>query len=154
MRLTTAFVLNLLPLTSLAFFSRILSRGSSAQVGGHRGVGPDAALKVSEKYYVCDGRNIPIERLNDNYCDCIDESDEPGTSACNKGSFTCLNPGYKRSTIPSSRVDDRICDCCDGSDEQGICEDTCDAAAAAERKLLEARKLAYIANINSIKIEI
>jgi protein kinase C substrate 80K-H len=37
---------------------------------------------------------IPIQHVNDDYCDCIDGSDEPGTSACNSGSFYCINNGH------------------------------------------------------------
>lgn len=33
---------------------------------------------------------IPFERLNDNYCDCIEDgSDEPETNACANGVFYC-----------------------------------------------------------------
>lgn len=36
------------------------------------------------------GKSIPIERLNDNYCDCIEDgSDEPETNACANGVFYC-----------------------------------------------------------------
>jgi hypothetical protein len=58
-------------------------------------------------------QTIQYERLNDDFCDCLDGSDEPSTSACSSGHFYCLS-GTK---IPSSRVNDGICDCCDGTDE-------------------------------------
>jgi protein kinase C substrate 80K-H len=40
-------------------------------------------------------QRIPISQVNDDYCDCLDGSDEPGTSACSNGKFFCQNKGHK-----------------------------------------------------------
>ncbi|XP_021365218.1 glucosidase 2 subunit beta-like [Mizuhopecten yessoensis] len=66
-------------------------------------------------------KNIPFSQVNDDFCDCDDGSDEPGTSACLNGRFFCTHqiPDQRPQSIPSSRVNDGLCDCCDGSDEWG-----------------------------------
>jgi protein kinase C substrate 80K-H len=99
---------------------------------------PDGKFKCKDS-----GKLIPVEAFNDDYCDCSDGSDEPGTSACSGigsvwGGFYCKNEGHLAATIPLSHVGDGICEaeCCDGSDErEGLCENVC--AAAHERYLKE-----------------
>lgn len=63
--------------------------------------------------FSCDdgARALEIARLNDNYCDCADGADEPGTSACShtRAAFHCANAGYFPADIPTSRVNDGLC---------------------------------------------
>lgn len=92
---------------------------------------------VTSVFHCFDGRKaIPAAAVNDNYCDCVDGSDEPGTAACLGGRFVCQNLGYREKTIAASMVDDGVCDCCDGSDEavEGLCEDVCEQMAILANK--------------------
>ena len=108
------------------------------------GVDPVDIPRYSGKSFVCGKLTISSDKINDDFCDCPDGSDEPGTSACDNGSFACRNEGYKITRIPSSRVSDGVCDCCDGSDEPaGVCSNECDALAAATKKSLERAHAAY-----------
>ncbi|CAH8279863.1 unnamed protein product [Arabidopsis lyrata] len=107
-----------------------------------------------EKYYKSsseikckDGsKKFTKAQLNDDFCDCPDGTDEPGTSACPNGKFYCRNAGHSPLILFSSRVNDGICDCCDGSDEydgQVSCQNTCWEAGKAARENLKKKIETY-----------
>ncbi|TDL29245.1 hypothetical protein BD410DRAFT_779584 [Rickenella mellea] len=88
-----------------------------------------------------DSKEIPWHNVNDDFCDCPDGSDEPGTSACPDNLFYCRNDGHIGVMIPSSRVNDGLCEpeCCDGSDEPfGFCPNVCKEVGEAYKLKLEA----------------
>ncbi|PIN02914.1 Protein kinase C substrate, 80 KD protein, heavy chain [Handroanthus impetiginosus] len=85
-------------------------------------------------------------QLNDDFCDCADGSDEPGTSACPNGKFYCKNAGHAPLILYSSRVNDGICDCCDGSDEydgKTKCPNKCWEAGKVAREKLRKKIATY-----------
>ncbi|RWS03158.1 glucosidase II beta subunit-like protein, partial [Dinothrombium tinctorium] len=64
------------------------------------------------------GEIIAYKQVNDDYCDCVDGSDEPSTNACENNAYYCKIRSFSgKDKIESSKVNDGICDCCDGSDE-------------------------------------
>lgn len=89
-----------------------------------RGVDPTNLDHYLGKTFKCPGsdKEIPIEYVNDNYCDCpvVDGetvTDEPGTGACANNVFYCKDTALKDVRLRPSQINDGFCDCCDGSDE-------------------------------------
>lgn len=82
-------------------------------------------LYVDQKFKCLDGSDeILWERLNDDFCDCDDGSDETFTNACSNGKFYCAKQLRHKTGrgqdvfVQSSRINDGICDCkLDCSDE-------------------------------------
>lgn len=130
-----------------------------ADVPRPRGVSlSKASLYSPTKDFTCfDGTNtIPFSFVNDDYCDCFDGSDEPGTSACLNSVFHCTNAGHRPQNIPSSRVNDGICDCCDGSDEYAVldtCSDTCEELGREARAQVQLLAELHKAG-NSLRLEL
>lgn len=146
----------------------------SAESPRPRGVGPEfAKFYKSTDSFTCisnPSTTLPLSKINDDYCDCPDGSDEPGTSACTYIStlsppqpivgsaspntsvalpgYYCKNKGHQPSYIPHMYVNDGVCDyelCCDGSDEwENVggtkCEDKCKEIGKEWKRLDEIRQ--------------
>ncbi|KAF9964481.1 hypothetical protein BGZ70_006384 [Mortierella alpina] len=131
----------------IPLFASLAISVAITHVGGSsipRGVPPsDAKLYTpsnTQTWSCLDGsKTITFSAVNDDYCDCADGSDEPGTSACGTGYFYCENVGHLPSSIKTSRVNDGVCEpeCCDGTDEydgQVQCPNVCEEVGREARK--------------------
>jgi len=120
-------------------------------------VAKNSLYRPDRDFECLDGsRLIPFLQVNDDYCDCGDGSDEPGTAACANGFFYCENTGHKPAYIPSSWVNDGVCDCCDTSDEYASrveCVNNCNELGREAR--LEQQKAEQLAREgNKLRLEL
>lgn len=136
---------------------------------------PNINQETGEKSWSCLSDPTIIlsySQINDNYCDCPDGSDEPGTNSCSyklDQKFYCKNTNHIPGYIENYKLNDGVCDydvCCDGSDEYltSKCPDKCseihqqfvkykeDVSRDVEKSL--AIKNQIIENSSKIKIEI
>eukprot|EP00878_Enallax_costatus_P000980 GHUV01001112.1.p1 GENE.GHUV01001112.1~~GHUV01001112.1.p1 ORF type:complete len:580 (+),score=160.69 GHUV01001112.1:58-1797(+) len=135
----------------LLLLSILLAGASLGHASLIRGAIPDQIERyqpINGKFKCFDGsKEIDYNQVNDNFCDCPDSSDEPGTSACPNGEFYCRNKGHEPKLLSTSFVDDGICDCCDGSDELSGCKNTCIEKNSAKRDALKKKIDEYKASL-------
>ena len=96
-------------LQSLALTALLVVGAGGAAVALPRGVPRSLASLYAGETFAClsGGGTVPAVRVNDDYCDCADGSDEPGTAACGSvdvgagagaaaggGRFYCANQGF------------------------------------------------------------
>jgi protein kinase C substrate 80K-H len=134
-------------LFSLTFASLALASDEDAW---QRGISPSLmpifeSARASNQFRCDNGKTVlRFAALSDDYCDCADGTDEPGTSACAHASqatptFYCANIGHESRMLFPSLVDDGFCDCCDGSDESQVssCKNTCFQEGIERRRALQ-----------------
>ncbi|XP_034220653.1 glucosidase 2 subunit beta isoform X2 [Prunus dulcis] len=138
----------------------IVRSASSSPKNQFLGISPEDEkyYKSSEVIKCKDGsKKFSRAQLNDDFCDCPDGTDEPGTSACPGGKFYCRNVGHTPLLLFSSRVNDGICDCCDGSDEYDgkvNCPNTCWEAGKVARDKLKKKIATYHEGVSVRKHEV
>lgn len=112
--------------------------------GTVRGVSPEDSPRYTGEAFHClqSGAPLPFSAVNDDFCDCEDGSDEPGTAACagKPTLFYCVNDLSFPEYVYSSRVTDGVCDCCDGSDELTGCANSCREEGVTLRAARDRRK--------------
>uniref|UniRef100_H3B8W2 PRKCSH beta subunit of glucosidase II n=1 Tax=Latimeria chalumnae TaxID=7897 RepID=H3B8W2_LATCH len=96
----------------------------------------------SKPFTCLDGsRTISADRVNDDYCDCRDGSDEPDSIMCT-GKQHCTFVSYQEIFLPAKNavVNEAFCYCCDTTDEYNsgaVCKNTCKEMGLRERETLQ-----------------
>jgi len=117
------------------------------------GVRPGDERFSGQGDFSCAGKTVPQSAINDDYCDCEDGADEPGTSACaglptasSAPHFYCPNENAAARYVFATRVNDGVCDCCDGSDEWATkhCPNTCHEDGRKDREKVAQKKDAWL----------
>ncbi|GFZ18135.1 calmodulin-binding protein [Actinidia rufa] len=148
-----------LRLTFLFFLLALIGRSASVPSKDLLGIAPQDEIYYKASSWgtiKCRDGSMKFTKsqLNDDFCDCPDGTDEPGTSACPNGKFYCRNAGHAPLSIYSSRVND---DCCDGSDEYNgnvKCSNTCWEAGKFAREKLKKKIATYQGGVTLRKKEI
>jgi hypothetical protein len=68
---------------------KVISDDSASGGSLVRGVPREQQSKFQQESFVCDSgkKKLSINSVNDDFCDCEDQTDEPGTNACNGATF-------------------------------------------------------------------
>jgi hypothetical protein len=76
-----------LQLLSISLIFVTFVSGSNQQLNIVRGIAPADLIIYTQPKFTCDDGAVIIDKsaINDNFCDCDDGKDEPGTNACPDG---------------------------------------------------------------------
>uniref|UniRef100_M4BVE8 Glucosidase 2 subunit beta n=1 Tax=Hyaloperonospora arabidopsidis (strain Emoy2) TaxID=559515 RepID=M4BVE8_HYAAE len=126
---------------ALALGLPVVSSSSSSSSTSIRGVAPSDQQKFLGDDFLCvvggQSQYLPISRVNDDFCDCDDGSDEPGTAACSyvtASEFYCANDGFFSKKVGSIDLLSCFEKRYEEMDGVSVCPNSCAAAAEAFRK--------------------